>query len=215
MNAKTAEIFIILFTLAKVHFVQLAVKKRREQIAANVSRKIINVQHRQLVFTLPKELRGYFRLYKDQLSILFEAANESLVNILKNHAPKKFREEQRKIGAICFLHTFGRDLKRHPHIHVLFAEKDIFEEFVEFKCLDCGYEERIEGDIVFEFFDEEIEEYSTLDCPKCNVGNFVPKDIYKKIINKKISLNLFFSFFISFIVNSNFLINIKILTVSQ
>ena len=103
--------------------------KRRNQIAANVSRKIINVPHRQLVFTLPKELRGYFRLYKDLLSILFEAANESLVNILKNHAPKKFREEKRKIGAICFLYTFGRDLKWHPHIHVLFAEKDIFEEF--------------------------------------------------------------------------------------
>ena len=30
-----------------------------------------------------------------------------------------------------------------------FAEKDIFEEFVEFNCLDCGYEELIKGDIVF------------------------------------------------------------------
>lgn len=102
------------FHTCKSSFCPTRRKKRRDQIAANVSRKIINVPHRQLVFTLPKELRGYFRLYKDLLSILFEAANESLVNILKNHAPKKFREEKRKIGAICFLHPFGRDLKWHP-----------------------------------------------------------------------------------------------------
>ena len=70
---------------------------------------------------------------------------------------KNLERKNRKIWSNLFLHTFERDLKWHP----------------------------LEGDIVFELFDEEIEEYPTLDCPKCNVGNFVPKNIYKKIINKK------------------------------
>ena len=81
------------FHTCKSSFCPTRRKKRCDQIASNVSRKIINVPHRQLVFTLPKELRGNFRLYKDQLSILFEAANESLVNILKNHAPKNLERK--------------------------------------------------------------------------------------------------------------------------
>ena len=64
--------FHITFHTCKSSFCPTCGKKRRDQIAANVSRKIINVPHRQLVFTLPKELRGYFRLYRDQLSILLK-----------------------------------------------------------------------------------------------------------------------------------------------
>lgn len=66
-----------------------------------------------------------------------------------------------------------------------FALKEIYDEYVEFKCLDCGYEETIEGDIVFELFDEEFEEYPVLICPKCNDGSFVPKDIYEQIKGRK------------------------------
>ncbi len=62
-----------------------------------------------------------------------------------------------------------------------FAKQDVYDEYVDFKCLDCGYEETIEGDIVFELFDEEFDDYPIFDCPKCNVGRFVPKDIFEKI----------------------------------
>lgn len=116
-------------------------KKRRDKIALNVSKKIIKAPHRQLVFTVPTELRGFFRYYRDQISILFEAANESIVDLLKRHAPKKYKEEKRKIGIICFLHTYGRAMNRHPHIHVLFAEKYLTKdgELKDFYFLKFDY----------------------------------------------------------------------------
>ena len=116
-------------------------KKRRDKIALNVSKKIIKAPHRQLVFTVPTELRGFFRYYRDQISILFEAANESIVDLLKRHAPKKYKEEKRKIGIICFLHTYGRAMNWHPHIHVLFAEKYLTKdgELKDFYFLKFDY----------------------------------------------------------------------------
>ena len=69
--------------------------------------------------------------------------------------------------------------------HKEFALKEIYDEYIEFKCLDCGYEETIEGDIVFELFDEEFEEYPILICPKRDDGSFVPKDIYEQIKSRK------------------------------
>lgn len=49
--------------------------------------------------------------------------NLTLNETLKSKARLAFKKEERKLGFICFLHTYGRDMKRHPHIHVLFAEK--------------------------------------------------------------------------------------------
>lgn len=80
------------------------------------------MSHRQLVFTIPPELRFLFRINRKLLNVLFESVNESLVFMLKKHAPKAYKKEGRRLGFICFLHTYGRDLKWHPHIHVLYAE---------------------------------------------------------------------------------------------
>ena len=98
-------------------------KKYRDKIGTKVASKLLNIKHRQLVFTIPFELRKFFRKDRHLLSLLFKSVNLTLNETLKSKARLAFKKEERKLGFICFLHTYGRDMKRHPHIHVLFAEK--------------------------------------------------------------------------------------------
>ena len=67
-----------------------------------------------------------------------------------------------------------------------FIKKDIYDEYIDFKCLDCGAEHELEADIIFELFDSYYEDYPILICNDCNYGRFVPLDIYNQIKAKKI-----------------------------
>lgn len=62
-----------------------------------------------------------------------------------------------------------------------FVKQDIYDEFIDFKCLNCGYEERAEADIVLECFNPREEDYPISYCPKCDKPKMVPKDIYLKL----------------------------------
>lgn len=97
-------------------------KKYKEQRTVKVSEKCLNISHRQFVFTIPDDLRDYFILDRNLLNVLFDAVKETLNTTLDYHTPKCRKNEKRKLGFISFLHTFGRDLKWNPHIHVLLAE---------------------------------------------------------------------------------------------
>lgn len=61
-----------------------------------------------------------------------------------------------------------------------FLKKDIYDEFIDFKCLSCKYQEELEADIVFELYFPEYEDYPILTCPKCGKDKFVPSDIHKE-----------------------------------
>lgn len=99
-------------------------KKYRDQRTAKISEKCLEVPHRQFVFTIPQDLRIYFRKYrKPLLNILFKSVEKSFNALLEHHAPIAYKKEKRRFGFISFLHTFGRDMKWHPHIHVLIAER--------------------------------------------------------------------------------------------
>ncbi len=65
-----------------------------------------------------------------------------------------------------------------------FVKQDVFDEYVDFKCLNCKKELELEADIVFELFFPDFEEYPVLTCPKCGKESFVPKDIFNKKIEK-------------------------------
>ena len=62
-------------------------------------------------------------MYHSFLDVLFTTVKETLNACLEKDAPKLYKNENRRLGFISFLHTFGRDLKFHPHIHVLIAER--------------------------------------------------------------------------------------------
>lgn len=54
---------------------------------------------------------------------MIATVNDTLNACLAHHAPIAYKKEHRRLGFISFLHTFGRDMKWHPHIHVLIAER--------------------------------------------------------------------------------------------
>ncbi|MBU5427237.1 transposase zinc-binding domain-containing protein [Tissierella pigra] len=92
--------------------------KYTQDRAASISSKLIPCTHRHVVFTIPKELRIFFRKDHSLLHLLFSASNETIfkyfhkMNKLENFEP----------SFVFTLHTFGRDLKWTPHIHMLLSE---------------------------------------------------------------------------------------------
>lgn len=60
-----------------------------------------------------------------------------------------------------------------------FAEREIYDETIDFKCLKCDYEEQnIDYEEIEEIWDGE--NYPKLICPKCGRNQFVPLDIWKQ-----------------------------------
>lgn len=92
--------------------------KYTQDRAFSMTKKSIRCKHRHIVFTMFDKLWPYFQKYRDLLDGLFEAASSSILswfyelNKSQNFTP----------GIMCTLHTFGRDLKWNPHIHMLCTE---------------------------------------------------------------------------------------------
>lgn len=85
--------------------------------AEKVQGKLINAKHRHIVFTIAEELRPYFQKDRKLLDILFQSSASTISQWLKS----KNKSKQFETGMIATLHTFGRDLKWNPHIHMLVA----------------------------------------------------------------------------------------------
>lgn len=86
--------------------------------ALNISKKIIRCKHRHIVFTIPEQLRFYFLKDRTLLNGLFESASQTILSwFLDLNKSQNFTP-----GIMCTLHTFGRDLKWNPHIHMLCSE---------------------------------------------------------------------------------------------
>jgi hypothetical protein len=104
-------------------------KVYRERRANEIAKKCLNVPHRQFVFSIAKELRNYFRNYRDLYDELFHAVNDVFEYLIQGKS-KIAQKEDRELGYMMFLHTFGRDLKHNPHIHVLIAERVIDKDLL-------------------------------------------------------------------------------------
>ncbi len=74
--------------------------------------------HRQIVFTIPKRLRLYFRYDRRLLGGLARAAWQTIVQVF-NHALDR---EDIVPGMIAGIQTFGELLHFHPHIHALVTD---------------------------------------------------------------------------------------------
>jgi len=83
--------------------------------AEKIKSKLIRCPHRHIVFTIAEELRYYFRKDRSLLNILFQ----STANTISEWLLSKNKKEEFKTGMIATIHTFGRDLKWNPHIHML------------------------------------------------------------------------------------------------
>src|SRR5699024_3947138 len=97
----------------------------------NVLQTAYNCNHRQIVFTIPEQLRTYFFFpFENRINLLFKAVRDTIYSILNESFKKNKKGILKKYiskikyspGFFAFLHTFGRDLKWNPHIHILIAE---------------------------------------------------------------------------------------------
>ena len=84
----------------------------------SITSKTIRCSHRHITFTIHDALWPLFQKDRKLLNFLFVAASQTILSWCYdlNH------KENFKPGFICTLHTFGRDLKWNPHIHMLITE---------------------------------------------------------------------------------------------
>jgi hypothetical protein len=101
-----------------------------------MSAKLLKCSHRHVVFTIPEELRRYFAFDRSLLNLLFEAA----ANTISYSFNKRNKSENYTPGMICVLHTFGRNLKWNPHIHMILCEEAIGNSNVWKKFNHINYE---------------------------------------------------------------------------
>lgn len=92
--------------------------KYAQDIALSMAKKSIRCQHRHIVFTMSDKLWPYFQKYRFLLNGLFQSASTAVLSWF--HDLNKSQDF--KPGLMCTLHTFGRDLKWNPHIHMLCTE---------------------------------------------------------------------------------------------
>lgn len=92
--------------------------KYAQDRALSMAKKSIRCKHRHIVFTMSDKLWLYFQKYRYLLNGLFEASSNAILSwFYEINKSQNF-----KPGVMCTLHTFGRDLKWNPHIHMLCTE---------------------------------------------------------------------------------------------
>ena len=92
--------------------------KYAQDRALSMAKKSIRCKHRHIVFTMSDKLWFYFQKYRYLLNGLFEASSNSILSWFYDLN----KSQNFKPGIMCTLHTFGRDLKWNPHIHMLCTE---------------------------------------------------------------------------------------------
>jgi len=95
----------------------------RDERALAIKSKLLDVPHRHFVFSVSYDLRPFFWKCRNLFDVLFQSVNEALhLSITKSSLDKKL---DRRLGFAAFLHTSGRSLNCHPHLHVLIAEATV------------------------------------------------------------------------------------------
>lgn len=77
--------------------------------------KLLACDHYHVVFTLPHELLPLFERHRRvMVDVLFRSVRETLITLLQD--PRHLGAEP---GLLMALHTWGRNLSHHPHLHCL------------------------------------------------------------------------------------------------
>ncbi len=92
-------------------------KARRRWIAAR-EREVLGTSYFHVVFTVPKEL-NLLALHNQRLiyGLLFTASARTTLEVAAN--PERLGAE---IGMLSILHTWGQNLREHPHIHCVIPQ---------------------------------------------------------------------------------------------
>lgn len=103
--------------------------KYNEERATSIKKVLFNHSHRHAVFTIPEDLRRFFREDRIRLNILFKAVDLTIKEYFK------FKNIDALPAFVSILHTYGRSLIWNPHIHVLLLEGGIKKG----KIVNCDF----------------------------------------------------------------------------
>jgi len=84
---------------------------------------LLDVPHRQVVFTIPKMLRIFFKYKRRLLGELCRAAVNALLKYLQVTTDTELRP-----GIVASIQTFGQKINFHAHLHLLVTEGGKDEE---------------------------------------------------------------------------------------
>ena len=91
---------------------------RAAEAAVQAQGRLLNVRHRHLTFSVPAELRPLLYWDRSLLSVVAMAAAQATLHAVGTRCKKCPPVP----GIMATVHTFGRDLSFHVHVHVLCTE---------------------------------------------------------------------------------------------
>jgi ribosomal protein S27E len=106
---------------------------------------LLDTPHRQVVFTIPKMLRIFFKYNRSLLSGLCLCAKKAIVKYFKAVTGNELTP-----GIIAIIQTFGSRINAHPHLHFLVSEggSDLKGRFLSVS--------RFNDDLLREIFTREV-----------------------------------------------------------
>jgi len=159
--------------------------------------RLLNCEHFHLVFTLPSDYHGLW-LYNRKwfINTHFKVVSETLKTLL--HEPVRSKDTGKKhlgatTGFFSVLHTWGRQLNLHPHIHCVITAGGLTKEgkwkkstngyLVPIKAIKALYRGK---------FQAHIKEYILSDQLKIPKGHSKESllSLYKKVYKKEWSINI-------------------------
>src|SRR3990172_1369755 len=99
---------------------------RSMEAAAGAQGRMLNVGHRHLTFSVPGELRGLLFSNRRLLNVVAKAATQATIHAVGTRC----RAHALLPGVVVTVHTFGRDLIFHVHVHVLCTEGGLRADWV-------------------------------------------------------------------------------------
>ncbi len=91
-------------------------KKYTDEWVQRTVDELIDVPHRHLVLTVAEELRQVLFWHRSLLKVMMDSAAQAAWEVLQS------RKSEAVPGILVVVHTFGRDLKFNPHVHLLMTE---------------------------------------------------------------------------------------------
>jgi hypothetical protein len=91
-------------------------KKYTDEWVQRTVDDLIDAPHRHLVLTIAEELRGVLFWHRSLLKGMMDCAAQTAWAVLQ------IQKSEVVPGILAVVHTFGRDLKFNPHVHLLMTE---------------------------------------------------------------------------------------------
>lgn len=110
----------------KSRFCPTCGKAYAAEAAREAQARLLNVQHRHLTFSVPAELRELLFFNRKLLGAVAQAAARTTLEAVGTRC----RAHPPVPGVMATIHTYGRDLNWHVHVHVLCTEGGLREDGV-------------------------------------------------------------------------------------